>query len=346
MLDRIFANDNQPKVSIIVPIYNIEKFVGKCIRSIIDQDYENLEIILVDDCSKDTSGQICNDFAAMDRRVLVVHHVTNTRQSGVRNTGLAQASGEYIVFVDGDDWIAPDFVSYFVRLISETKSDMAISLNNFTTRDMKQITVEDKFEIWSNEKTTAELIYPHIAVGCWNKIYRRDFIEKYQFRFHTDLFTSEGLRFISDTSQRANHIGVGRRKVYYYRLNNLNSATTKPDVRQGTGALYALEGIERDLIIRTPYVMNALRQHIWKNYFWTVRQIILTKSLADNDALYKKCIKYVSDNAKPVAKAEKFFAKKLRFRITGLFPVLAARFINLRQAVGLAVDLMRSKKTI
>ena len=329
-----------PKVSILVAIYNIEKYVDKCIQSIIDQDYENLEIILVDDCSTDTSGKICDDFAKRDSRVLVVHHTTNTRLSGVRNTGLSKAAGEYIVFVDGDDWLAPDFVSYMLKVIITTKADMAINLVNFTTRDLRQVTARN-IEIWSSEKATAELLFPHITIGCWNKIYRRDFIEKHHFRFRTELFTAEGYRFINEAAQRANHIGVGCRKVYYYRLNNVSSATTKYDVRQSVGALYALEGIEKDLIIRTPYVMNALYQHIWLNHFWNLRQILATNTKEENDELFQKSLGYVKENAFSVARAEVLFSKKIKYCLTGIFPVIAARLKNILFDLKLRVDVRR-----
>lgn len=334
--------NRKPKVTIMVAVYNIEKFVSKCIQSILDQDYKNLEIILVDDCSTDSSGKICDDFARAYSRVLVTHHVTNTRLSGVRNTGLSQATGDYIVFVDGDDWLAPDFVSYMLQVITTTNADMAMSLYHFSTRDEKQIKQEDVLEVWSTEKATAELLYPHIGIGCWNKIYRRDFIERYQLRFRTELFTGEGLRFITDAAQRANHIGIGHRKVYYYRLNNSESATTKPDVRQGRGAVAALEMIKKDLIIRTPYVMNAIQQHLWKSSFWTLRLIIATKSIEDHRELYEKSLHEVKKRAFPVARAEKSPAKKLRFYLTGCFPKLSAHFVNVRQNVGLFVDLKKN----
>lgn len=328
-----------PKVSILVAIYNIEKFIGRCIQSIIDQDYENLEIILVDDCSSDASGKICDDFAAKDSRVLVVHHETNTRLPGVRNSGLEKATGEYIVFVDGDDWLASDFVSYMLKVIISTKADMAINLVNFTTRDYKQVT-ERKIEVWSSEKATAELLFPHITVGCWNKIYRRDFIEKHQLRFKTTLFTAEGYRFINDAAQRANHIGIGCRKVYYYRLNNVDSATTMPDVRQSVGALYALEGIEKDLIIRTPYVMGALYQHIWLNHFWNVRQILLTHSRTENIELFRKSRCYIKENAFSVARSEPLISKKMKYCLTGIFPVTAAKVKNMIFILKLKADVM------
>lgn len=332
-----------PKVSVLVAIYNIERFVGKCIRSILDQDYKNLEIILVDDCSSDSSGEICDEFAEKDDRISVFHHDINMRISSVRNTGLEKASGEYIVFVDGDDWLADDCISYFVRMITETKADMCISLNNFTTRNMRQIKQKDDIEIWINEKATAEMLFPHISIGCWNKIYRREFIENNGLRFKPELFTAEGYTFISEAAQHASYIGVGHRKVYYYRLNNVNSATTKPDVRQGTGAIYAIDCLEKKLLIKTPYVMNALYQHRFKNYFWTLRLILLTNSYGANRDLYDKCIQYIKRNAISVARAEKRVLVKIRFYLTGMAPLMAARFINCRFKISLWLDLKRSK---
>ena len=242
-----------PLISIIVAIYNIDKYITKCIESLTAQSYKNIEIILVDDCSKDKSGIICDNFAKIDNRIKVFHHVTNRRQSAVRNTGLDNAKGEYVVFVDGDDWLAEDCVLYFYNLISKYSTDIAISCNNFTTRDLKQIEGDEVAEIWDSETATANFLYSRISIGVWNKIFKRDFIEKNRLRFKP-LFTAEGFRFLSDCSQRTEKIAVGHRKVYYYRLNNANSATTLPDIRQGLNSLKTLNGIEQDLIIRTPLI--------------------------------------------------------------------------------------------
>lgn len=338
----LMCKQSEPQVSILVAIYNIDKFIGKCIKSILSQDYKNLEIILVDDCSTDNSGKICDDFARLDSRVLVTHHVTNTRQSGVRNTGLSKAHGEYIVFVDGDDWLAPDFVSYMLKVITATKAEMAINLVNFTTRDYKQVQ-ESQIEIWSSEKATAELLFPHISIGVWNKIYRRDFIEKYQLRFKMDLFTAEGYRFINDAAQRANHVGVGCRKVYYYRLNNTGSATTKYDVRQSAGALYALQGIEKDLLIRTQYVIRALYVHIWLNHFWNLRQILATDTLAENKESFQQSVCYLKENMSFVVNAEPAVSKKIKYLLTGLLPIVAAKFYNLQFDLKLKLDIALHK---
>ncbi len=137
-----------------------------------------------------------------------------------------------------------------------------------------KLKVNSEIQTWSAEKATAELLYPHLSIGCWNKIYRRDFIEKNQLRFRPNLYTAEGDRFINDAAQRANSVGVGCKKVYYYRLNNENSATTKYDVRQKLGAIEAFKGVEKDLIIKTPYIMRAMNHHVWINHLWNIRQIL------------------------------------------------------------------------
>lgn len=336
----MYKSKEKPKVSIIVAIYNIDKYIGKCISSIINQDYRNIEIILVDDCSKDYSGKICDEYAEKDSRILVIHNENNIRQSEVRNTGLNHATGDYVVFVDGDDWLASDYVTYMLKVITETKSDMAINLVNFTTRDTKQVKTQ-KPQIWSAEKATAELLFPHITVGAWNKIYSRDFIEKCNLRFRSELFTAEGDRFINDAAQRANHVGVGYRKVYYYRLNNTGSATTKYDIRQSEGALYAMKEIEKDLIIRTPYVINALHQHIWLNHFWNIRQILALRLKSEKKESYLKSINYIRKYAFSVAKGEPAINKKIKYCLTGMFPVLIAKSKNALFDLKLKIDVIR-----
>lgn len=325
------------KVSILVAIYNIEKYLDKCIQSIINQDYNNLEIILVDDCSTDSSGEICDKYAKKDNRIKVLHHIHNTRLPGVRNDGLDIATGEYIVFVDGDDWLALDFVSYMIHVITKNNSDMGINLVNFTTRDNKQVE-EKEVEIWLPERTTADLLYPRISIGAWNKIFKRDFIEKNKLRF-LDLFTAEGFRFISDASQRANSIAVGYKKVYYYRLNNTESATTKYDINQSMTAIKVATDIKRDLLIRTPYVLDSINRHIWCSHFWNIRQIIALKYKKKYYYEYRKSIAYLRKNAFAVAKIETKFKTKIKCLLTGICPTLIARIINFKIKIELKKDL-------
>ena len=104
----------QAKVSIIVPVYNVEKYIEKCVNSICQQDYENLQVILIDDGSKDNSGRICDKFSEIDSRIVVLHQ-NNSGVSVARNNGLDVAEGKYIGFVDSDDYLEKDYISTLVQ---------------------------------------------------------------------------------------------------------------------------------------------------------------------------------------------------------------------------------------
>jgi len=211
---------------------------------------------------------------------------------------------------------------------------------NYTTRNTKQVK-EREIEIWSAEKATAELLFPHLTVGAWNKIYRKDFIDKNQLRFRKEAFTAEGYWFINEAAQRANQVGIGCRKVYYYRLNNIGSATTKYDIRQSEGALFVMGEIEKNLIIKTPYIINALHQHIWLNHFWNLRQILALDLKDEKRKSYFDSLKYTKKHAFAVAKGEPSVQKKIKYCLTGIFPVLAAKTKNYLFDLKLRKDLIR-----
>ena len=105
-------------VSVIVPIYNIERYINRCIDSILDQTYTLLEIILVDDGSTDNCSQICDDYAKKDQRIIVIHK-KNSGLSDARNSGIEVAHGDYLMFVDGDDWIRKDMISLLIRSVQK-----------------------------------------------------------------------------------------------------------------------------------------------------------------------------------------------------------------------------------
>ena len=115
------------KISVIVPVYKVEPYLHKCVDSIINQDYENLEIILVDDGSPDNCPAICDEYARMDKRVKVVHKV-NGGLSDARNAGLDAASGDYVFFVDSDDWIEKGTIKECTQLLNNGQTDIVITM--------------------------------------------------------------------------------------------------------------------------------------------------------------------------------------------------------------------------
>lgn len=115
-------------ISVIVPVYNVEKYVAACIKSILSQTYQNFEVLLVDDGSSDTSGNICDEFAKIDSRIRVFHK-HNGGPSSARNYGLRYARGGYITFVDSDDSILPNFLEQLYNILNESHAFMACSNN-------------------------------------------------------------------------------------------------------------------------------------------------------------------------------------------------------------------------
>lgn len=128
-----------PLISVIVPIYNVENYVGKCIESIISQDYSNIEVFLVDDGSTDSSGRICDDYAAKDGRITVIHQ-ENQKASKARNAGLDRCRGEYISFVDGDDDVEHNIYSRCLEFIQEKNLDVVVFNCNAYRNGQKQDT--------------------------------------------------------------------------------------------------------------------------------------------------------------------------------------------------------------
>ena len=115
------------KVSIVVPIYNTEKYLDECIESIVNQTYKNLEIILIDDGSKDKSPQMCDEWAKKDNRIKIIHK-SNEGAGASRNRGIAVATGKFIYFVDSDDYIAPTLVEKCLNAISKSPSAMVMNM--------------------------------------------------------------------------------------------------------------------------------------------------------------------------------------------------------------------------
>lgn len=327
------------RVSVIVAIYNSEPFLEKCISSIIEQSYKNLEIILVNDGSPDNSGKICDDFAKNDNRIKVIHK-KNGGACEARNYGLSASTGDYIVIVDGDDWLAKDYVEYFMNIIEKTGAEMAMSDNIFTTRNQVQVK-EDTIEVLSAEKATIQIIYPRIPIGPWNKIYSSKLLKENNITFCVP-WSGEGLHFSVTAAQHCSKVGVGHRKVYNYRLNNLGSGLTNYNINMGINALENIKLIGQQLIIKTIAVENAVNWHIWKNYNFLLKLIIATDSVNQNKEMYLDCKKNIKKRMfSTMIKSDLTVKEKIKIFIISLFPVLYAKRRIFKEKTELQKDNMK-----
>lgn len=317
------------KVSIVVPVYKSEAFLDKLIESMLNQTYTNLEIILVDDGSPDNSGQICDKYAELDNRVKVIHK-KNGGTCEARNVGLEQATGELLMFADGDDWFELDCVEYLTNLLNKYGAEMAMTDAIFTTRNRVQ-NDRDIIKEWTNEDAVCGILYVDIPVGPWNKIYTTSVVKKNNLTFSVPWF-GEGLYFSVMAAQHSNKVIVGHRKIYNYRLNNPNSGTTVRDVQHSLNALNNIKYIKKNLIVKTQRTIRSADWHIWRNYFNVIVFIVGANSVSEHNSEYKKSKKALRKMMMPVfCNSEVSPFQKAFILGASLFPDITARMVLSRK---------------
>lgn len=205
------------KVSVIVPVYNVEKYLRRCLDSIINQTYRNLEIILVDDGSPDNSGAICDEYAEKDSRIRVIHRI-NGGLSAARNSGLDVADGEYVAFVDSDDWLVDTFIE---KLCEKAEQDALVVSNllfwesdakNQAAMAQRETETIDICEFW--QRTVGTECTPYIV--AWSKLYPRRFFD--HLRFAEGLFHEDEV-ILHHVIAQARRVHVIYEPLYVYRQN-------------------------------------------------------------------------------------------------------------------------------
>lgn len=216
------------KVSVIVPVYKAEKYLERCILSILNQTYTNLELILIDDGSPDNSGLICDKFAREDTRIKVIHK-DNGGVSSARNIGIDVATGEYITFVDSDDYIDTNMLKDLCDLFSEGVDLVVSSVTMITKNDTNIYSMEDRFY------TASELMesfclekFPIITLCApWCKLFKRDIIVNNDLSFNENMSLSEDVVFNMQYLSKIKNIVMTSKNYYFYMRDNEESLYTK-----------------------------------------------------------------------------------------------------------------------
>lgn len=214
-------------VSVIVPVYKVEKYIEKCINSIINQTYKNLEIILVDDGSPDNCPQICDDYAKRDSRIRAIH-TENQGVSCARNAGIKASSGEYITFVDSDDWLPKHAIEQLVTAIEENNADFCFG----AVTEVGAIHTSRVFDVGRkciDKSDEEEFIsyYSKMYMTPWGKLYRRQIIEQSDISFPKGVQYGEDTNFLLKYLCACNHLCSIDSNVYFYNRMVIFSATRK-----------------------------------------------------------------------------------------------------------------------
>ena len=217
---------DQPSISVIVPIYMIDRYVGLCIESIINQTYKNLEIVLVDDGGKDRCPEICDLYKRKDNRVKVIHK-PNGGLVSARKAGFQQSNGEYIAYVDGDDWIGPGFIEGLYTAASTSGADMVCA--GFT-RDLFSRSAsftntlpsgiyegESLKDLWKNMASSGPYYRPGLSTYVWNKLFRREILLDPQSRVDNRISIGEDGAVTYPALLSCSRVAVIDNVAYHYR---------------------------------------------------------------------------------------------------------------------------------
>lgn len=169
-------------ISIIIPIYNVEKYLDTCLDTVVNQTYRDIEIILVDDGAKDNSGVIADNWANKDQRIKVIHQ-ENGGLSKARNTGIKAASGQYLIFVDSDDVVALNMVERLYELVVEHQAQIAIADAQHIFGERKEYRAAGQIKVYTNLEAIREMWYQNSFLpSAWGKIYQKELFEGVQYK--------------------------------------------------------------------------------------------------------------------------------------------------------------------
>ena len=261
-------------VSIIIPVYNAGKYLSDCLDSILSQSYSQLEIILIDDGSRDDSLSLCKQYAARDERVSFIHQ-KNGGPGAARNAGLEQATGEYLLFFDSDDVVLPNAIETMIKAVDG--QDLVIALFSLRTSSGKSVRGLIKQDMYLDKLAFLEKfsIWPgaYYYSALWNKIYKRSIIEENKIRFRTDFIWGEDCLFNMNYYLYVKQIHLIDFVVYQYsrKVSGLSWGSVFK-LHTGIKIKHAIYHALKEVFIQSGQ---------YQKYFWRVQRYILNITLND-----------------------------------------------------------------
>lgn len=278
----------EAKISVIIPVYNSEKFLEKCLDSVLSQNYDNLEIICVNDGSVDNSLNILSEYSHKDKRISIISR-ENSGVSTSRNIGLKNSGGDWITFIDSDDYISPDVYSDFINILSKNnKFDVymynGIIMNENENPDKKELRKFFYNSNWNVQKDNLYTFkdcknpfYGNLSVA--NKIFKKDFLYKYNISFKENSIFEDQL-FTIKSMIKANNIYINNKIGYYY-IQHKNS--TMHTIRNNVFNIFDIMNDVRELLLETK--LYEYEKYVFLQHKFNVYNYLLL--LAQNDVKEK-----------------------------------------------------------
>jgi glycosyltransferase involved in cell wall biosynthesis len=275
----IYKESQMPLVSIIIPVYNTQKYIHECIDSVINQTYKSIEIIIVNDGSTDKSGEICEEYSKHDKRIKVFH-ISNNGPSSARNIGIDHANGENIMFLDSDDYIDTDMINNMLSEMNENNSDLVINGHKicFEEKDRKIVKVYFNKTTYINRKDFLNDFSKYfMALNIWGKLYRTKIIKENNIRFINNLSLGEDLMFNSKYYNNVNRVSVLNNVHYNYR--QVRDSLVHKDIRDRDEMIFIFYNAVKPLLINNDLYNERNKQ--------IVEEVCLNLCLTDNNNYIK-----------------------------------------------------------
>lgn len=265
---------NHDLITVIVPVYNVEKYLSRCVDSIREQTYSPLEILLIDDGSTDSSGALCDEMAKEDARIRVIHQ-KNGGLSVARNTGIAYAKGKYLTFVDSDDWVKLDMIEYLYSLIREFHCRMSLCVHTVVKNGNEDCQFVGRGKLTLSAHDCIESMLYHKAIGdtsACGKLYEASLFDTVKWP-EGKLF--EDIGTVYQLYEKSGTIACGELSKYYYFIRE-NSITTGSFSRRKFDILEMTDTMAREVAAWYPDLKRGvLRYRVWAR-FSALNRIILS----------------------------------------------------------------------
>lgn len=304
---------NEELISIIIPIFNMSKYLEKCIDSVINQTYKNLEIILIDDGSTDNSGEICDRYLQKDNRIKVVHQ-KNQGVSAARNEGLKHATGYYIGFVDPDDFIESKMYEIIINDIKENQCDIGIC--GIRSKNEDDITLkEDRKQenIVMNKKEFLNILIQDkmIATSVWDKVFKSELIK--EKRFNEKRVVGEDFELILEVINNKKIKAVYNSSCLYNYLIREKSASRKQDDKQAIDILEVNDNLLKIVQIEYPDLQDLVIERILKKENMILKKYRISQKIKEKikiDIRIKEKI-YFKSKYIPLKNKVKYILKRI-----------------------------------
>lgn len=314
------ALNAREKVSVIVPVYNVERYIGRCVESLMQQDFENIQIILVDDGSPDKSFEIISELAKQDKRIIVIQQ-KNSGVSAARNRGIEASDGDYLMFVDGDDYVDKNYVSYFVNLLHSKNCDIGFDLNNYQIDGC--LSRDDCFEV-SAEKAIEWIYSGEIFVAVWNKIYSAKLLKNSNIKFNEEIWYGEGMLFNVECLQSVEKVAIGGKAVYHQTFNP-DSAMRKFNLESQFCGIRSLDLQKAIWKKKNIDIERAWEFHKYCFNRSIIDGLVRAGMVRDNLTVYRDCVRALRKDIVLPLRNEKSLRKKLGWCCYFISPGLMAR---------------------